>query len=243
MIASSGFLAKTAALAAKDLRVELRGRDTLPPMVAFAITVTLLLAFAAPDATGATEPSSIPVGTVAFTDVVAAFFWVTVLFAGLIGFSRTFEVERDQGAIDSMLLVPVDRSGLFLAKAAANLLFVGIVQLFVLPLFALLFHLELAAGWHTLLLIVALVDVGFVAVGTLFASVAAHTRSKELMLPILALPALVPLFLAAFELTSDLLEGDGLEAVASRGWFGILIAFDVIFAIATALAFEFVIDA
>lgn len=243
MSAAVGFVAKTAALVTKDMRVELRGRDTLPPMIAFALTVTLLLAFAAPDVTDMAEPTSLPVGTVAFVDVTAAFFWITVLFAGLMGFGRTFEVERADGAIDSMLLVPVDRSGLFLSKALANLAFVGILQLFVLPLFALLFRFDLGGGWFTLLFVVALVDVGFVVLGTLFASVAAHTRSRELVLPILALPALVPLFIAAFELTSDLLAGDGLEAVASRGWFGILIGFDVIFSIAAALAFEFVIDA
>lgn len=242
-MSAAGFLSKTAALTRKDMRVELRGRDTLPPMVAFAVTVTLLLAFSAPDTTELSEPVRLPAGTVAFTDVTAAFLWITVLFAGLIGFGRTFEVERDEGALDSMLLVPVDRSGLFLSKAFANLAFVGIVQLFVLPLFALLFHFDLGAGWLTLVLVVVLVDIGFVALGTLFASVAAHTRSRELVLPILALPALVPLFIAAFELTSDLLGGDGLEAVASRGWFGILVAFDVIFGIAAALAFEFVIDA
>lgn len=243
MSTASGFLSKTAALTRKDMRVELRGRDTLPPMIAFAVTVTLLLAFAAPESTELNEPARLPIGTVAFTDVTAAFLWITVLFAGLIGFGRTFEVERDEGAIDSMLLVPVDRSGLFLSKAIANLAFVAIVQLFLLPLFALLFHFDLGAGWLTLLLIVALVDIGFVAIGTLFASVAAHTRSRELVLPILALPALVPLFIAAFELTSDLLGGDGLERVAARGWFGVLLAFDVIFGIAAALAFEFVIDA
>lgn len=243
MSTHTGFLSKTAALTRKDMRVELRGRDTLPPMVAFAVTVTLLLAFAAPDTSELTEPATLPIGTVAFTDVTAAFLWITVLFAGLIGFGRTFEVERDEGALDSMLLAPVDRSGLFLSKALANLAFVAIVQAFLLPLFALLFHFDLGTGWATLLLVVVLVDLGFVALGTLFASVAAHTRSRELVLPILALPALVPLFIAAFELTSDLLGGDGLEAVASRGWFGILLAFDVIFGIAAALSFEFVIDA
>lgn len=243
MSARSGFLAKTGTLVSKDLRVEMRGRDTLPPMIAFAITVSLLLAFAAPAPTELTQPVSLPGGTVAFVDVAAAFFWITVLFAGLIGFARTFEVERDDGAIDSLLLVPLDRSGLFLAKCAANLAFILAVQAVLLPTFALLFHFDLGPSWMTMILVVFLVDVGFVAIGTLFASLAAQTRSRELVLPILALPALVPLFLAAFELTSDLLGGDGLDAIAARGWFGILVAFDVIFSVASALAFEFVIDA
>ncbi|HJR45468.1 MAG TPA: heme exporter protein CcmB [Actinomycetota bacterium] len=240
---STGFISKTGALVAKDLRVELRGRDTLPPMVAFAFTVALLLAFAAPAPARLEQPVSLPFGTVAFIDVAAAFFWITTLFAGLIGFARTFEVERDDGAMDALLLAPLDRSGLFLAKATANLAFIAIVQVFLLPTFAVLFHFDLGTDWSTLVLIVGLVDVGFVALGTLFASVAAQTRSRELILPILALPAMVPLFIAAFELTSDLLAGDGLERVAARGWFAILVAFDVIFTVASALAFEFVIDA
>ncbi len=240
---SSGFGGKTRALIAKDLRVELRARDTLPPMIAFAVTVALLLAFAAPAPPRLQEPVSLPLGTVASIDVAAAFLWITILFAGLIGFARTFEVEQADGAIDSLLLVPLDRTGLFAAKAVANLAFIGVVQAVLLPVFALLFHFDLGMNWLTLILVSALVDIGFVAIGTLFASVAAHTRSRELILPILALPALVPLFLAAFELTSDLLGGGGLEAVASRGWFAILLAFDVIFTVAAGLAFEFVIDA
>lgn len=243
MSGRSGFISKTATLVSKDLRVEMRARDTLPPMIAFAVTVSLLLAFAAPAPAELKEPVSLPLGTVAFVDVAAAFFWITILFAGLIGFARTFEVERDNGAIDSLLLLPLDRSGLFLAKAVANLAFILVVQAVLLPVFGLLFHFDLGLDWVTLILVAALVDVGFVSIGTLFASVAAQTRSRELILPILALPALVPLFIAAFELTSDLLGGDGLEKVAARGWFGVLIAFDVIFSVASALAFEFVIDA
>ena len=240
---SAGFVGKTGALIAKDLRTELRGRDTLPPMIAFAFTVSLLLAFAAPAPSGLVEPVRLPLGAVAFIDVVAAFFWITVLFAGLIGFGRTFEVEREDGAIDALLLAPLDHSGLFLAKSVANLAFLLIVQLILLPIVALLFHFDLGSGWFALLGIVALVDIGFVSIGTLFASVAAQTRSRELILPILALPVLVPVFIAAFELTSDLLAGDGFDAVAARGWFGILVAADVIFTIAAALVFEFTIDA
>lgn len=239
----SGFLSKTGVLIAKDLRTEARGRDTLPPMIAFAFTVSLLLAFAAPAPARLTEPVDLPLGSVAFIDVIAAFFWITILFAGVIGFGRTFEIERDDGAMDALLLAPVDHSGLFLAKAVANLAFIAIAEAVLLPTFALLFHFDLGLDWFAFLAVVALVDIGFVAVGTLFASVAAQTRSRELILPILALPILVPVFIAAFELTSDLLAGDGLDAVAARGWFGILIGADVVFTIAAALVFEFAIDA
>jgi heme exporter protein B len=240
--AERGFLAKVVILASKDLRVEMRGRDTLPPMLAFSLAVTLLLAFSLPPDGDLRAPADLPVGTASVGVVLAAFLWITVLFAGLVGFARTFEVEREAGAIEVLLLVPIDRTGIFLGKAGANLSYVVAVEVLLLPAFGVLFSLDLGAGWFVLLLVTALVDIGFVAIGTLFASVAAHTRSRELMLPILALPALVPIFLAAVELTSDLLLGGGLEEVAARGWFGILVAFDVIVGVAAALAFEYVLD-
>lgn len=242
MTRSAGFWSKVGILVRKDLRVELRGRDTLLPMLAFAFAVTLLLAFTLPGSTRMGAPVDVPGGTVSLADVVAGFLWVTALFAGLIGFARTFEVERDEGALDSLLLVPLDRSGLFAAKAAANLVYIGAVQALLLPLFGLFFTLHLGARWWALALIVVLVDVGFVSVGTLLASLAAQTRSPELLLPILALPALVPIFIAAVELTSELFAGGGLTDVTTRGWFAVLISFDVVFATVGALGFEFAID-
>jgi heme exporter protein B len=241
-VSGAGFAAKTAALTRKDVRSEARGRDTLPPMLAFAFAVTLLLAFALPGDTRLSAPVRLPVGAVSMADVLSGFLYVTVLFAGLIGFARTFEVEREEGAIDALLLAPVDRSALFLSKALANLLYLVGVEIFVVPVFALLFTFDLGTRWLVLVVVLALVDIGFVAVGTLFASLAAQTRSRELMLPILALPVLVPVFIAGTQLTADLLQGGGLDVVATRGWFAILIAFDVIFGIVGALAFEFVVD-
>lgn len=241
-LGKQSFYAKTFALAAKDLRVELRGRETLPPMVAFALAVTLLLAFTIPASPNVLTPVRLPSGAVEAADVLAGFMWVTILFAGLIGFARTFEVERQDGALDAMLLVPLDRSGLFVAKAIANFLFVGAVELFVVPAFVILFSVEIGPGLLTLLLVVVLTNIGFVSVGTLFAALAAQTRSRELVLPILALPALLPVFIAAVTLTSDLMSGIPLDEVAARGWFAILIAYDIIFGTIAALAFEAALD-
>jgi heme exporter protein B len=229
-----GFAAKTLTLTRKDLMVEARARSTLLPMVAFTITVVFLLAFSLPD-TSELRPE-------ARATVISGFLWITVLFAGLIGFARTFEVERQDGALDALLLMPIDRSALFLSKAAANLAFVALVEAFVVPVFAVLFSADLGSAWAVLLMVVLLVDLGFVAVGTLFSAIASHTRSRELILPVLALPALVPVFIAATALTSDLLLGAGIDAVAARGWFGILIAFDLVFGIAASILFEFAVD-
>jgi heme exporter protein B len=236
------FLSKTWLLARKDIRIELRSRDTLPPMLAFSLVVVLLMAFSLPSGTIAVLPKSVPVGTVPSNDVLAGFLWVTVLFAGLVAFARTFENEREASAMDPLLLVPLDRSGLFLAKALANLVYITTVQIFVVPTFLLLFQVQVGSGWPALLLVIFLADLGFVTVGTLFAALAAQTTSRELMLPILALPMLVPVFIAAVELCSDLFAGQGFGQIAERGWFGILIGFDAIFAIVAALTFEFAID-
>jgi heme exporter protein B len=230
----AGFPAKTMWLAAKDVRIEMRARDTLAPMLGFAATVALVLAFALPEASADND------GVVAY--VQAGFMWVTILFAGLIGFGRTFEVERAEGALDSLLLVPLDRSALFLSNALSNLAFIVVLEAVLLPLSALLFAYDLEGSWGSLLMVVALVDLGFVSVGTLYAALAAQTRSRELLLPLLALPALVPVFIAALELTADLLLGAGFDALAARGWFGILVAFDVVFVTAGTVLFDAVLD-
>lgn len=229
----AGFAVKTRALVTKDLRIEARARDTLVPMLVFSVTVALLLAFTV-------AGREISRSTEAY--VTSGFLWISVLFAGLIAFARSFEVERAGGALDALLLAPLDRSGLYVAKAIANLLYCFTTQLVLVPMLLALFGFPVGTVGGSLLLVVVMVDVGFVAVGTLFAAVAAATRSKELMLPVLSLPALVPMFIAAVELTADVLTGAGFDAVASRGWFAILGAFDVVFAIVGALTFEFVLE-
>lgn len=236
-----GFIAKTLALAAKDLRVELRSRDTLLPMVAFCIAVALLLAFSLPPG-DVRRAVTTPLGEVPLANVLAGFLWITVLFAGLIAFARTFEIERREDALESLILVPVDRSALYLAKGIANLVFVMSIQVVLVPLFLLLFRIGMQEAWGALLLIIVLADIGFVAIGTLFAALAARTTSRELMLPILALPALVPVFIAAVELTSDLFGGASFAELANRGWFGILLASAAIFGIVGALVFEYALE-
>ena len=238
----AGFVSKTWALVRKDLVIEFRARATLPPMVAFVLAVTVLLAFALPAGAELTAPVDLPTGAVPLADVLAGFLWVTILFAGLIGFARTFEVERTTGALDPLLLAPLDRSGLFIAKAVANLVFLLLVEVLLFPAFALLFGIEVGGDWGLLILVTILADVGFVSIGTLFASVAAQTRSRELVLPVLALPALVPLFIGATELTSALFLGGGAGSVIDAGWFAILAAFAGIFSVVGALAADFVLD-
>ncbi len=237
-----GFLGQTRLIAAKDFRIEGRAREVLPPMTIFVLTVMLLLAFALPPNSRVNERVAFLAGSVPLADVLAGFLWVTVLFAGLIGFARLFELEKEESAMDALLLVPLDRSGLFLAKGVVNFTFLSLIETVTVPTFVVLFGLDLGTGWAPLVLVILLVNLGFVSLGTLFAAIAARARSRELLLPVLALPALVPIFIAGTELTADVFAGDSFRVVAERGWFVILIAFDVIFGIVGALAFEFVLE-
>ena len=241
--AEPGFVGKTLALAGKDLRIETRARETLPPMLAFVFAVTVVLSFTLPADSKLQAPREVPaVGTVALADVLAGFMWVTILFAGLIGFARTFGSEREDGALESLLLAPIDRSGVWLAKAIANFLFVAAVEAFLVPAFALLFGIDVVSDLPLLLAVLLLVDIGFVASGTLFSAVAAQTRSRELMLPILALPALVPVFLGAVELSSDLFIGRGFGGEGAAGWLAILAIYDLVSIAVAIMSFEYAID-
>lgn len=237
-----GFIAKTILLAKKDLIVEARGKETLPAMLAFSFAVTLMLAFTLPPDASMQGNVDVLSGSVPLSQVLAGFLWVTILFAGLIGFARGFEVERAEGALDPLVMAPLDRSGLFASKALSNLFSLVTLELFLVPLFGLLFGVNLWKDWSVLILVIALVDIGFVMVGTLFSALAAQTRSRELMLPILALPVLVPIFIAATELTADLFASGDMTTVVGRGWFAILVASDVVFAVVGALTFEFVVE-
>ena len=235
----TGFVGKTAALCRKDLRLEMRSLDTLPPMVAFGVTVALVLAFTVPSGT-TSGPGGGPTATIAYVE--AGFLWITVVFASLIAFGRTFETERRDGALDALLLAPLDRSGLFAAKLGANLCYLVLLEAVMLPVFGLFFAFRPSVVFGPLVIVALLVDLGLAAVGTLLAAVAAQTRSRELLLPLLALPALVPVLISGVELTSDLVLGAGFGSIAARGWFVILVAFDVVATVAGALAFEAAID-
>lgn len=239
----ASYVAKALALTRKDLRVEYRARETLPPMLAFVFAVSVILSFTLPTSGALRAPADLPaVGTVRTADVLSGFVWITILFAGLIGFARTFESERHDGAIDALLLTPLDRSGLWLAKAIANLTFVAIVEVFLMPVIAIFFGIPLADDPLALIAVIVLVDLGFVAAGTLFAALAAGTRSRELMLPVLALPALVPVFLAAVELTAGIFVSQGLGSPGGGGWLAILAIYDAVAIATSVMVFEFVID-
>jgi heme exporter protein B len=210
----------------KDVVAEWRTREVLSAMFAFAVLVILIfnLAF------------DLRVGNV--REVVPGALWVAITFAGMLGLNRSFVLERDRGSLDGLLLGPMDRSVIYLAKWLSNWLFMSVVEAVTLPLASALFNLNLIRA--DLLLITALGTGGYAGVGTLFSAMTANTRTREVLLPVLLFPVAVPLLLAAIKATGGLLDGGTLAGVSH--WLQILIGFDLIFVILAYVLFDYVVE-
>ncbi len=215
------------AVARKDLLIELRSRDVLSSAIVFTLLVLLIFNFAL-DLTGETVRAVAP-----------GILWVTFIFAGMLTLGRTFARERERGSLQGLLLAPLDRGALFLAKLLTNLVLLGIVEVVALPGFIALYNLSLRPG--PALLSITLGTLGFATVGTLFAAVAANTRAREALLPLLLFPVLVPVIIGAVAATGRSLAGA--DAVPNGPpWLGLLAAFDAIFLALSYVVFEYVIE-
>lgn len=236
-----GWWAQTTRLLHKDLLTERRTRATVVPAAVFAFAALTVLGFALPDAGPVTAAVSLPVGTARLATVLAGFFWITTMFAGVVGMAAAHEEDRREGALEALVASAADPASVFAARAAANWLLLAAVGAVLAPAVAVFFGIA-GTNWIAFALVVALVDIGFAATGTLFAALAAGTRSRELLLPLLALPAVSTPFLAGVELTAGAWVGEPITAVAARGWFVLVVAYDVIFGIVGALTYEFALD-
>jgi heme exporter protein B len=209
----------------KDLVVELRGREFLGAMVAFALITIVTLNFAF-DLTGGEREAS-----------GAGGMWIAFLFAGMLGLGRSLAVERDRGTLEGLTLCPVGAGTIFLGKMISNLLFIVVVQMVSLPVFAALYNLPaLRAGVLAVAVVGAL---GFAALGTLFSAVASSSRAREVLLPLLLLPLAIPLVIGTVRVTTLVLEGRSGDAWA---WFNLLAAFDVIFVTLAYIVFDLVLE-
>lgn len=212
------------AIAGKDLAIEWRTKTALVSSVTFAVLVLAVLYFARdPTAVGA-------------VDIAPGALWVTFTFAAMIGLNRAFLLERENRAMDGILLSPVSPQAIFFGKLAANLVFVGTVELVSLPLFILFYDVPIVRGLPALAGVTAMATIAFVAVGTLLSSMVVRTRFAELMLPLLLLPFLVPPVVGAVQATARILAERPLSEV--QGWLKLLAAFDIVFVTISTLLFE-----
>ena len=221
-------LAGAFAIAGKDLRLEFRSRTALLSSLAFTALVLAIFNFARdPTATNA-------------ADLAPGILWITFSFAGLLGLNRAFALERENRTLEGLLLSPVSRTSIYLGKALANLVFVGVIEAVALPLFALFFRVPIVPILGPLTLVIALATVGFVTVGTLLSAIAVSTRFAELMLPVLMLPFLVPPITAAVQVTARLFGGRPLSETAA--WIRMLAGYDIVVIVAALLIFEYTLD-
>jgi heme exporter protein B len=215
-------------IAAKDVRAELRSRTALLSAVVFAALVLVVFNFAR-------DPT-----VLAAADLAPSVLWVTFALASMVTLNRAFTIERENAALDGLLLAPVPREALFAGKLLANLAFVGTVELVTLPLFTVFFNVGFGAALPGIIGVTALATVGFVAVGTIFSAMAVRTRFAELMLPVLLLPFMIPPLIGAVQVTSRLLAGRPLSEM--WGWLRLLALYDIVFVTLSALTFSAVVD-
>ena len=217
------------AIAHKDLTTELRAKAGFNSVASLGVTILILLGLAlGPDAQALRNAA---VGAV----------WLAMLFSGVLAFNRSFQVEIETGALEPLLQYPGPRWTIFAGKLLGNLAFVTIMVMIVVGAGIVLFGVQVPSRWPSLLGVLALGVVGLVVLGTFYASMASRSRAREVLLPLLLFPMLVPVLLAATTASKALL---GLDPMHEAGaWIRLLVGFDVVFVIATFIAFEHVIEA
>ena len=177
------FLRSVWAIIWKDLQAELRSRELISAMLVFALLVIFIFNFA------------LELDARARATITSGVLWVTFTFAGTLGLNRSMAMEKDRGCLDGLLLAPVDRSAIYFGKAIGNLVFMLVVEVIVLPVYSILYNTNL---FHPgLILVILLGSIGYVAVGTLLSSMSVQTRTRDVLLPILLFPVILPVVIAA----------------------------------------------
>jgi len=223
-----GTVRQALTLAAKDVRAELRSKDVLVSMLVFAVLVLVTFNFAMNLQQTGEEASKQAAGAL----------WVAIMLAAMLGFNHVFAREKEQETLDGLLLCPVDRGAIYLGKFIGALVFTAVMEVAILPIFAVFTNLPVLNPGMILAMVMG--TVGFVAVGTLFAAVAMNTRMREVVLPILLLPVASPIVIAATSATSAGLSGKPLGDVLSA--LAVLAAFDAVYLTLCPLLFEYVAE-
>ena len=220
------YLQAILAIARKDIAAEIRSRELISAMLVFSLLVVLIFNFA------------LELDRAARENVAAGVLWVTFTFAGTLGLNRTFAAEKDRGSLDGLLLAPVDRTAIYFGKLISTLVFMLLVEAVVLPVFSVLYGISL---FNFLLLgVILLGTFGYGGVGTLLACMAAQTRTRDVMLPILLFPVTVPVMLGAVRASMGILLNAEWGEILT--WINILVVYDVIFVAVAVMVFDYLIE-
>lgn len=220
------FLRQIGAIIWKDVLAEWRRREILSSMFIFSLLVILIFNF------------SFELRLARAEALAPGVLWVAFAFAGTLGLSRSFNLEKEKGGLEALLLSPAERSTIYFGKFLGNTIFMSFVEAITLPFFLVLFNLALPNPW--LFAVIFLGTVGFSGVGTLLSAIAVNSRAREMMLPILLFPVALPLLIAAIHATGAIL--DGLGPSEWLGWMQFLAAFDAIFLSISYMTFEYVVE-
>ena len=223
---NASFLKSIGAIIWKDLAAEMRSRELLTAMLVFALLVILIFNFAL-DLDATTRKVATP-----------GILWATFAFAGTLGLNRSMALEKDRGCFDGLLLAPVDRSAIYFGKLISNLVFMLIVEAVVLPVYSVLYNTNLFNPG--LVSVILLGSVGYVAVGTLLSSMAIQTRTRDILLPILLFPVIIPILIAAVKASSGFLQGIALAEIMP--YINLLLVYDVIFTAVAFMVFDFIVE-
>ncbi len=210
----------------KDARSEMRTREIVSSVLVFSLLVIVTFNFAF----GANQET--------MRLVAPGILWVTFAFAGVLSLNRSFIPEKEQDCLEGLMASPISREAIYVGKMLGSLLFMLIIEAITLPSFAFLFNLPVLS--LQLIVITVLATIGFVAVGTLFSALAVNTKAREMVLPILFLPIIVPIIISAVKASGLALSGESWAGLSS--WLQIIVAFDVIFLVVSYLIFAFVIE-
>ncbi len=222
-------IATAAAILRKDLAIELRTRESVPAMALFSVTVYVLFHFGL-------DRDSLDGG------LASGVLWVTLLLATVLAVNRLFVTEREEGGLDALLLAPIDRTAVFVAKATALLLYLLLLEVVALPAFALLvLGPDLLDAFPALGVVILLADVGLAAVGALVAALAAETRARDLIVPLLLLPLLVPVIIGAANATEPLLIGAQQPEDLGK-WLAVLGLYDMVFVLVSVAVFDYLLE-
>lgn len=211
----------------KDLLLEFRSRDMIISVLVFGLLVVVVFNFA------------LNVTPRLVTDLAPGILWVAFAFSGTLAMNRAFVREKEQGGLEGLILTPVSRDAIFLGKALAGFLFMLIVEAALLPVFAAL--MGFSAFSLTLVLTIVLATLGFATVGTLFSAIAVQTRSREIMLPVLFFPIILPVLIGAVEATTQAIGGAAGGVGVSR-WLPLIAVFDALFLVICPWVFAFVVE-
>jgi len=217
-------------LAWKDLLMEFRTKQMLNSMVIFSLLVIVIFNYS----------FSNILFNIDVADIAPGILWIAFTFAGMLGLSRSFSSEMEEGCLDGLKLCPVDPSTIYLGKVVSNLVIMFLIEAIIVPLFIVLFNFSDVKGLAGLVVIILLGTIGFILVGTLFSALTVNVRTREILLPVILFPIIIPLIMSSVMATQKVLSTGDLFAAIDE--IRLLVVYDLVFFIAAQLVFEYVIE-